>query len=156
MVVPGDPEFDISARPEHDPELAAMLRAALLRGELDLAVHAVKDLPFESPPGIVLAAVPMREDPRDCLVATRFSGLSALPAGARVGVDTAGREAAVRALRSDVEIVRVVGPLASRVERVERGDLEGLVVALAAMRRAGLHGRRVAQVFSLTEVLPAA
>ena len=153
--VPDSPDFDAARHSEHDPVLAAGVRAALLDGEIDLAVHAMKDLPHDTPPGIHLAAIPQREDPRDCLLALSRGRLRELPAGARVAVDTDGRAAQLRALRSDVEIVRLEGPLGARADRVRTGELHGVICALAAARRLGIHSL-VADTFGFSEMLPAA
>ncbi len=153
--VPADPDFDASKYPEHDPVLAAGLRAALLDGDIDVAVHAMKDLPYDLPPGVRMAAVPQREDPRDCLLEPRGMKLRDLPAGSRVAVDTDGRAAHVRLLRPDLEIVQASGPLADRADRARAGEFHAVMCALAAARRLALHSM-VADTFGFTEVLPAA
>lgn len=155
VVIPSDPAFDASSRPEHDPELATWLREALLRGEAEILVHAVKDLPHGTLPGVRLAAVPERGEVRECLLARGAAKLAALPPGARVAVDTDAREAALRALRGDLGVVRLQGPLRGRAARLEAGECDGILTALIAARRLGLHAL-VGETFGFDAVLPSA
>jgi len=113
------------------------LRDALLAGEVDVAVHSMKDLPSAPVEGIVLAAVPLREDPRDALVSAGGVGLAALPTGARVGTGSPRRAARLRALRPDLELVDVRGNVDSRVARVTDGELDAVVLAVAGLARLG-------------------
>lgn len=115
------------------------LRDALLAGEIDLAVHSYKDLPTAPQPGLVLAAVPTREDPRDALVARDGLTLGELPAGARVGTGAPRRVAQLRALGLGLEIVPIRGNVDTRIGRV-RGpdaDLDAVVLARAGLSRLG-------------------
>ena len=95
------------------------LEAALLRGEIDFAVHSIKDVPAELSPGCALAALPPRADPRDALVSRSGAKLADLPAGARVGSSSARRAAQLRALRPDVEPVDIRGNVDTRVRKVD-------------------------------------
>jgi hydroxymethylbilane synthase len=113
------------------------LREQLLRGEVNVAVHSLKDLPTAPAPGVVIAAVPLREDPRDVIVSRDGQPLSALPAGARVGTGSPRRTAQLRALRPDLEIVAVRGNVDTRLALVERGDVDAVVVAHAGLSRLG-------------------
>ena len=155
LIVPLEPGMDLDALPEHDPEIATLVRAALLDGRIDAAVHAIKDLPHGEAEGIRLAAVPQREDPRECLLARGGKKLADLPPGARVGVDGGAREAGLLRIRPDLEAVRAAGPLGLRARRIETGELDGAIVALAAARRLGLHSA-IAQIFGVSDMVPAA
>ncbi len=126
---------------------AAELRSALLRGEVDFAVHSLKDLPVEPVPGLVIAAIPERESPLDALCSRDGLRLTQLPAGARVGTGSPRRVAQLRALRPDVDFVDIRGNIDTRLARVASGDLDAVVLAAAGLRRLGLGGR-------ITEELP--
>lgn len=117
---------------------------ALLAGSVDLAVHSLKDLPTETPKGLVLAAFPERADPRDALVSRWPGGLEALPAGARVGTSSLRRRAALLVARADLEIVPLRGNVPTRVRRVGRDGLDAAVLALAGLQRLQLDADVVA------------
>jgi hydroxymethylbilane synthase len=116
------------------------LEDALLAGRIDAAVHSLKDLGAVLPAGLVLAAFPEREDPRDAIV-TRGSGaggIGGLPSGARVGTSSVRRVAMLRANRSDLDIVALRGNVTTRVNKVRVGELDGAVLAMAGLNRLGL------------------
>lgn len=117
------------------------LRDALLAGEIDLAVHSLKDLPVAQPEGLVIAAEPEREDPRDALVARDGLTLDMLPAGARVGTGSPRREAQLRVARPDLEVVDLRGNVPRRLATVTEGELDAVVLAGAGLRRLGLTDR---------------
>ena len=116
------------------------LERALRDGEIDLAVHSLKDLPTEEAPGVVMGAVCLREDVRDCLVAQHEQTLAELPAGAVVGTSSLRREAQLRALRPDLDIRSIRGNVDTRVDKVRRGEYDAAVLAAAGIRRLGLEG----------------
>lgn len=116
------------------------LERALLDGEIDLAVHSLKDLPIEARPGLTVAAICLREDVRDVLVAPAGTTLAALPAGARVGTSSLRRQAQLLAKRADLVPVAVRGNVDTRVRRALGGDLDGVVLAAAGLHRLGLRG----------------
>ncbi|GAA1034990.1 MULTISPECIES: hydroxymethylbilane synthase [Amycolatopsis] len=122
------------------------LREALLRNEIDVAVHSYKDLPTAPEAGLVLAAVPPREDPRDALIARDGLTLGELPPGAKVGTGAARRMAQLRALGLGLEIVPIRGNIDTRMRKVTDGELDAVVLA-----RAGL--ARVGRVDEITETL---
>jgi hydroxymethylbilane synthase len=130
------------------------LRDALLGGEVDLAVHSLKDLPAGAAPGITLAAVPPRDDPRDALVARDGAKLADLPAGARIGTGSPRRAAQLRALRGDLRCEPIRGNAGTRLRRVSDGELDGVVLAAAGLARIGQQNA-ITQVFELDEMLPA-
>jgi hydroxymethylbilane synthase len=130
------------------------LREALLSGEVDLAVHSLKDLPTGPAPGIVLAAVPSREDPRDALVARDGAKLADLPAGARIGTGSPRRAAQLLGLRGDLRCVPVRGNAGTRLAKVTEGELDAVILAAAGLARIG-RLTAVTQVFEPDEMLPA-
>ncbi len=122
---------------------AKEVQAAVADGRADLAVHSAKDLPSQSPPGLVLAAVPTRADPRDALVG---STLADLPPGAVVATGSARRRAQLANARPDLTFVELRGNMGTRMERAGDGSVHAVVVAVAALERLGWRER-------LTEVL---
>jgi len=130
------------------------LREALLGGEVDLAVHSLKDLPSGPAAGIALAAVPARDDPRDALVARDGAKLADLPAGARIGTGSPRRAAQLLALRGDLCCVPIRGNAGTRLAKVTDGELDAVVLAYAGLARIGLLAA-VTQVFEQDEMLPA-
>ncbi|GAA3483843.1 hydroxymethylbilane synthase [Streptomyces yanii] len=136
----------------------AALREALLRGEVDFAVHSLKDLPTAQPEGLVLAAVPVREDPRDVLVARDGLTFEQLPSGARIGTGSPRRMAQLNAYaRShglDIETVPIRGNVDTRIGFVRSGELDAVVLAAAGLTRLGRIGE-VTDFLSVDTVLPA-
>ena len=134
------------------------LDLALLEGRIDLAVHSLKDLPTELAPGLALAAVPEREDPRDVMVGPEGASvaptLQALQAGARVGTSSLRRRALASAFRPDVAVVNIRGNLDTRIAKVDRGEFDVIIVAAAGIRRLGLW-HRVTEALERTSWLPA-
>jgi hydroxymethylbilane synthase len=130
------------------------IRRALLEGTVDIAVHSYKDLPTAPEPGLVMAAVPPREDPRDALVARDGLTLGELPTGSRVGTGAPRRVAQLRALGLGLEIVPIRGNVDTRMARVVRGDLDAVVLARAGLTRLGRLGA-VTETLDPLQVLPA-
>lgn len=112
---------------------------ALLNGEVDLAVHSVKDLEGFLPPGVHLAVTLKREDPRDVLVSPHFKSFEEIPSGARFGTSSPRREAQALALRPDLEIVLLRGNVDTRLEKIRRGDCDFTLLAVAGLKRLGLY-----------------
>lgn len=129
------------------------IEEALLDGRADLAVHSLKDVPTELPPGLVLGAVTSREDPRDALCAPRYRSLDALPKGAKLGTSSLRRQAQIRALRPDLEIVNVRGNVQTRLSKTE-GEVEAVILAYAGLIRLGLRDV-VTEVLDTERSLPA-
>lgn len=113
------------------------LRDALVADEVDLAVHSLKDLPTADAPGLVVAAVPTREDPSDVLCARDGLTLSGLPAGSRIGTGSPRRAAQLRALGLGLEVVPVRGNVDSRLRLVHDGAVDAVVLARAGLSRLG-------------------
>jgi hydroxymethylbilane synthase len=130
------------------------LRDALLSGEVDLAVHSLKDLPTTPAEGIALAAIPPREDPRDVVVARDGLTLGELPVGSRVGTGSPRRVAQIEALGLGVELVGVRGNVDTRIAKVRAGELDAVVLARAGLSRLGRLAD-VTEVLDPIQVLPA-
>jgi hydroxymethylbilane synthase len=130
------------------------LREALLAGDIDVAVHSYKDLPTAAADGIVVAAVPTREDPRDALVARDGLTLGELPAGARIGTGSPRRAAQLRALGLGLEVVAIRGNVDTRLGKVAAGELDAVVLALAGLRRLG-RAAEATEVLDPIQILPA-
>ena len=130
------------------------VQAALLDGRADIAVHSYKDLPTEPLAGLRIAAVPVRADPRDALVSQGGVGLAELPQGATIGTGSARRSAQVLAVRPDVRVRPLRGNVGTRVGRVQDGDLDAAVLAVAGLERAGLAGA-ISEVLEPPAFLPA-
>lgn len=130
------------------------LREALVAGDVDLIVHSYKDLPSLAEPGIVIAAIPKREDHRDALISRENLTLMELPAGARVGTSSPRRAARINHLRPDLEVVPMRGNVDSRLLKVSRGEFDAAVLAVAGLNRVGL-AEEIAEYFTEDQLLPA-
>jgi hydroxymethylbilane synthase len=127
------------------------IEEALLDGRADLAVHSLKDLPTELPEGLVLAAVPEREDPRDAVVGSK---LADLPLGARVGTSSLRRAAQLRQLRPDLQVESVRGNLDTRLRKLDEGQYDAILLAAAGLKRLGW-GDRIAEILAPEQMCPA-
>ncbi len=132
----------------------AALREALLRGDVDLAVHSLKDLPTAPHDGLVVAAVPRREDPRDVLVARDGLTLGELPQGSRVGTGSPRRQAQLNALGLGVEVVGIRGNVGTRISKIESGDVDAVLLARAGLVRLG-RADEATEVIDPLQMLPA-
>ncbi len=130
------------------------LEQALLAGTADLAVHSMKDVPVDLPDALHIPAVLPREDPRDCLVATRYASLSELPRGAIVGTSSLRRRAQLAVLRPDLEVRDLRGNVTTRLRKLTNGEFDGIVLATAGLVRLGF-ADQIAMHFTLTDMLPA-
>jgi hydroxymethylbilane synthase len=113
----------------------------LLRGEAELAVHSLKDVPAELAPGLILGAVPLREDPSDVLVTAEGCALDDLEAGSRIGTNSLRRTLQLRRQRNDLEYAMLRGNVDTRLRKLEAGEYRAIVLAAAGLRRLGLYGR---------------
>ncbi|MFF4987921.1 hydroxymethylbilane synthase [Streptosporangium saharense] len=128
------------------------LRDKLIEGEIDFAVHSLKDLPTTPDPRIVIAAIPPRDDPRDALVGP--AKLADLPPGSKIGTGSPRRVSQLRILRPDLEYVAIRGNAETRIGKVTSGELQGIVLAAAGLGRLKREAE-IAQVFEVEEMLPA-
>jgi hydroxymethylbilane synthase len=132
----------------------AAIRRALLDGSVDLAVHSYKDLPTAAEPGLIIAAVPGRQDPRDALVARDGLTLGELPPGSTVGTGAPRRVAQLRALGLGLDVVPIRGNVDTRLGRVSSGDLDAVVLARAGLARLG-RLEEITETLDPLQVLPA-
>ncbi|MEO7218553.1 MAG: hydroxymethylbilane synthase [Gemmatimonadaceae bacterium] len=151
----GDRMLEIPA-----PQLAAdaftdTIENALSAGEIDAAVHSLKDLPLDATRGLIVAAVPVRADPREALVCATQMTLAHLPAGSVVGTSSERRAAAVLRLRPDLKVRPIRGAVDVRVAMVLNGEYDAALLALAGLERLGLLGN-VTEIFDLATMPPAA
>lgn len=131
------------------------LETALAEGRAHLAVHSLKDVPMELPEGFELAAVMLREDPRDAFVSSEFESLEALPKGAVVGTSSLRRESQLRHRFPHLNIVPLRGNLDTRLAKLDRGEMQAIILAAAGLKRLGLV-QRIRQVIAPELMLPAA
>jgi len=127
------------------------IEEALLAGAIDLAVHSLKDMPTELPPGLTLAAIPEREDPRDALVGRALENLGA---GASVGTGSLRRAAQLRARRPDLKIEDIRGNVDTRLRKLDEGRYDAIVLASAGLRRLGWENR-ITELFNPGVLCPA-
>ncbi len=113
------------------------IEEALLRREVDLAVHSMKDIPADLPDGLQIMVFPKREDPRDVLVSLLYKRIDELPRGAMVGTGSLRRAAQLLALRQDLKVISIRGNVDTRINKLESGELQAMVLALAGLNRLG-------------------
>ena len=130
------------------------IEIALLRDEIDLAVHSMKDVPTVLPEGLLITNMLPREDPRDAFFSPVANSTSELPQGAIIGSASLRRAAQARALRPDLEVVNFRGNLDTRLEKLRRGDVHATFLALAGIRRLGIE-EHITSIVDETEMLPA-
>jgi hydroxymethylbilane synthase len=127
---------------------------ALLSGAIDLAVHSMKDVPTQTPPGLVFAAVLEREDVRDILVSRGARKIEQMRKGAKIGTGSMRRSAQLLAMLPDLEIVSLRGNLDTRLKKIDTENLDGVIVAAAGVKRMGLAGK-ITQYLPVEMMLPA-
>ncbi len=130
------------------------LEEEMLSGGIDLAVHSLKDMPAKVPDGLVIAAVTKRLDPGDALVSNRFSSFEELPKGARVGTSSLRRRAQLLCARPDLEMLDLRGNVNTRLRKLDEGEYDAIVLAVAGLKRLGF-ADRIRQVLPREMVLPA-
>ena len=131
------------------------LEAALAEDRAEIAVHSMKDMPAELPPGFALAAILEREDPRDAFVSVHYESLAALPSGAVLGTSSLRRQAQVAARFPALRILPLRGNVETRLAKLDRGEYAAIVLAAAGLKRLGLAGR-IRSSLPLEDCLPAA
>ncbi len=129
------------------------LEDALLKGQIDLAVHSMKDVPTALPPGLAIGAVLPRENPSDVLIAKVGRTLADLPAGARVGTSSVRRQAQLARIRPDLKCVLLRGNVDTRLAKLEAGEIDAILLAMAGLNRLGL-AARITSVLAVEEWLP--
>lgn len=130
------------------------IEEALLRREVDLAVHSMKDVPSELPDELHLGIIPLRENPHDAFISNDYAELAELPRGATVGTSSLRRRAQLAALRPDLEIVDLRGNLDTRLRKLDEGQFQAIILAAAGLNRLGMSSRATGY-FEAKEMLPA-
>lgn len=131
------------------------LEEALLEGRADIAVHSMKDVPMDLPPGLCLAAMCEREDPRDAFVSNEFGSLHELPAQAQIGTSSLRRQSQLYAARPDVRLENLRGNVNTRLSRLDRHEFAAIILAAAGLKRLNLQDR-IRSYLSPEQSLPAA
>jgi hydroxymethylbilane synthase len=130
------------------------IEEALLRKEIDIAVHSLKDVPAELPESLSIGVIPEREAPYDALISKDNTSIEALPKGSRIGTSSLRRAAQLLHYRPDLEIVPIRGNVDTRIRKIQSQDLYAIVIAAAGLRRIGL-ADHITQVLSTAIMLPA-
>jgi hydroxymethylbilane synthase len=129
------------------------IEESMLRGDIDIAVHSMKDVPTEFPDGLGIHCITQREDPRDALI-SRNMGFASLPKGARIGTSALRRQAQLLKVRPDLEMVVIRGNVETRISKLETEGLDGVILAAAGLNRLGF-ADRITEYLSLELSLPA-
>jgi hydroxymethylbilane synthase len=124
------------------------IEAALAAGRVNLAVHSLKDLPTELPPGFEIAAITDRQDPRDAFCSRKYAKIEDLPHGARVGTSSLRRQAQLKAIRPDLDIHPLRGNVDTRLRKLEQGEYDAIILAAAGLKRLG-------KTELITQIIPA-
>lgn len=132
----------------------AELEAAMHAGDIDIAVHSLKDMPTELPQGLTLGAISKREVPYDALISPQYKTLDKLPKGARIGTSSLRRQAQLLHRRPDLKIEVIRGNVQTRLNKIETEGLDGVILAQAGLKRLGLD-YQITQVFTADEMIPA-
>lgn len=130
------------------------LEEALLDGRIDCAVHSMKDVPAELPPGLVIAAIPEREDARDAFVSRKYARFDDLPRGARLGTASLRRQAQALHRRPDLEVIMLRGNVDTRLRKLGEGEFDAILLAAAGLNRLGLSGE-ASELFDPVQAPPA-
>jgi len=156
MTTEGDRKLDTSlAKIGGKGLFVKELEEALARGDADIAVHSMKDVPMALLPGHVIGAIIERADPRDAFVSNRYADLASLPPGARVGTSSLRRESQVRAARPDLNIEPLRGNVPTRLRKLDEGQYDAILLAAAGLKRLGL-SQRITALLPTDASLPAA
>lgn len=132
------------------------LEELLLNGEIDMAVHSLKDVPVEFPKGLSLVAITRREDVRDCFVSEKYPNLEALPLGAKVGTTSLRRTMQIKAIRPDLDTQSLRGNVQTRLQRLRDGSFDAIILALAGIKRLEIEGElKYAKPLEIQEMIPA-
>jgi hydroxymethylbilane synthase len=131
------------------------IEEALAAGRVDLAVHSLKDLPTELPPGFEIVAITERQDPRDAFCSRHYSSIEDLPQGARVGTSSLRRQAQLKAIQPDLDIHPLRGNVDTRLRKLEQGEYDAIILAYAGLKRLG-KTESIRQIISAEIMCPAA
>ena len=131
------------------------IEETLLRGDIDIAVHSMKDVPVDLPDGLIIGAIPEREDPRDVLISREGTKMEGLSKGARLGTGSLRRGMQIKSFMPDIEIVPVRGNIGTRIKKIVTENLDGIIVAAAGMKRMG-RGGEISQYIPIEVMMPSA
>ena len=133
------------------------LEEKLLNGDIDLAVHSLKDVPVILPNGLSLAAITKREDVRDCFLSDRFGSLDSLPKGAKVGTTSLRRAMQIKAIRADLETLSLRGNVQTRLNKLKSGEFDAIILAKAGVNRLNISQNEVRFIvpFATNTMIPA-
>lgn len=132
------------------------LEESMLRGETDIAVHSLKDVPTTFPDGLVLAAVCARTDARDAMLSEKYASFSELPQGAKIGTTSLRRRMQLLAMRPDLEIISLRGNVQTRIKKLKDGEFDAIILAMAGVLRLGLESEiRFICPFEIADMVPA-
>ncbi|MEI6815698.1 MAG: hydroxymethylbilane synthase [Bacteroidota bacterium] len=130
------------------------IETELLNGEIDIAIHSLKDLPSDSPAGLLFGAIPERVDVREALIAPLGITFDTLPLNAKIGTGSLRRIAQLKQIRPDLEFVHIQGNVDTRISKVDNGDVNAIILAHAGLHRLDMSSR-VNQLFTIEELVPA-
>ncbi len=130
------------------------IEEAMLRGEIDLAVHSMKDVPTILPESLFISVVTKREDPRDAFISNKYTSLGDMPGGARLGTSSLRRSCQIKALRPDIEIVSIRGNVDTRLSKLDQGEYDAIILAVAGVHRLGFKDR-ISEILDPEVSLPA-
>lgn len=156
MTTTGDRRLDVTLEKIGGKGLFVKeLEEALYANRADIAVHSMKDLPMDLPPGLILAVIAKREDPRDAFVSNQYQSLMQLPRGAAVGTSSLRRQTQIRALRPDIVLHDLRGNVNTRLAKLDNGNFDAIILAAAGLIRIGLQSR-IRSYLSTEQCIPAA
>jgi len=156
MTTKGDQNITVSlAKIGGNGVFTGDIEQALADREIDFAVHSMKDLPPTLSPAFTIAAMPVREDPRDAYLARDHVDLASLPSGAVIGTSSTRRAAQIRANRPDLETKWIRGTVGSRIEQLEAGDYDAIILAVAGLKRLGIAEGHITEYLPATTFVPA-
>ncbi len=130
------------------------IEEALLRNEVDMAVHSLKDVPTEVPEGLEVSVFPQREDPRDAFLSVKFSSFDEMPKGSKIGTSSLRRMAQIKKAWPDKECISLRGNLDTRIRKLEEGEFDAIILAVSGLRRLGLEDK-ITQIIPEDIMLPA-
>jgi hydroxymethylbilane synthase len=131
------------------------LEEALLDGRADIAVHSMKDMPMELPSGLILPVIGKREEPRDVFVSNQYESLAQMRSGSSLGTSSLRRQTQLRAIRPDIAYLNLRGNINTRLNRLDKGDFDAIILAAAGLRRMNLDSR-IRSYLSIEQSLPSA
>lgn len=131
------------------------IESALLTETIDFAVHSLKDVPAALPEGLAITAIPEIEDRRDALLSRQGQSLADLPSAALVGTSSIRRAAQLKRLRPDIETTWIRGPIDSRIEQMQAGKFDAIILAVSGLKRLGVDLSLISEYFTLDQMMPA-